>query len=129
MKEVNLRADVEEIRKVCTDEAAAYKGLENHESVSDGVGEYVKDQAHANGIESHWSMLKRGHDGTYHHMSLKHLGRYIPEYLGRHNDRPLDAIEQMQNMMRGLNNGKLRYADLTEKDALPLSAWGTTQSR
>ena len=67
-------------------------------------------------------MLKRGHDGTYHHMSLKHLGRYIPEFSGRHNDRPLDTIEQMQNMVRGLNNGKLRYADVTEKDTLPLSA-------
>ena len=101
--------------KVYTDEAAAYKGLENHESVSHGVGEYVKGQAHTNGIESHWSMLKRGYDGTYHHMSLKHLGRYISEFSGRHNDRPLDTIEQMGNMVRGLNGRQLRYADLIDK--------------
>ena len=98
--------------KVYTDEAAAYKGLENHEAVSHGVGEYVKGQAHTNGIESHWSMLKRGYDGTYHHMSLKHLGRYISEFSGRHNDRPMDTIDQMTNMVRGLNNRQLRYADL-----------------
>ena len=101
--------------KVYTDEAAAYKGLLNHESVSHSVGEYVKDQAHTNGIESFWSMLKRGYDGTYHHMSLQHLGRYIGEFSGRHNDRPADTIEQMQNMVRGLNNRRLRYADLTAK--------------
>ncbi len=98
--------------KVYTDEAAAYKGLENHESVSHGVGEYVKGQAHTNGIESHWSMLKRGHDGTYHHMSLKHLGRYISEFSGRHNDRPLDTIDQMVNMVRGLEGRRLKYKDL-----------------
>ena len=108
--------------KVYTDEAAAYKGLENHESVSHGVGEYVKGQAHTNGIESHWSMLKRGYDGTYHHMSLKHLPRYISEFSGRHNDRPLDTIEQMGNMVRGLNGRQLRYSDLTAKVSLPLSA-------
>ena len=101
--------------KVYTDEAAAYKGLLNHESVSHSVGEYVKDQAHTNGIESFWSMLKRGYDGTYHHMSLQHLGRYIGEFSGRHNDRPADTIEQMQNMVLGLNNRRLRYADLTAK--------------
>ena len=104
--------------KVYTDEAAAYKGLENHESVSHGVGEYVKGQAHTNGIESHWSMLKRGHDGTYHHLSLKHLGRYISEFSGRHNDRPLDTIEQMGNMVRGLNGRSLGTQTLSTNSLL-----------
>ena len=75
----------------------------------------MKDQAHTNGIESFWSMLKRGYDGTYHHMSLQHLGRYIGEFSGRHNDRPADTIEQMQNMVQGLNKRRLRYSDLTAK--------------
>ena len=48
---------------VYTDEATAYKGLEgvNHESVKHSVGEYVDGQAHTNGLESFWSMLKRGY--------------------------------------------------------------------
>ena len=75
----------------------------------------MKDQARTNGIESFWSMLKRSYDGTYHHMSLQHLGRYIGEFSGRHNDRPADTIEQMQNMVRGLNKRRLRYSDLTAK--------------
>ena len=32
-----------------------------HEAVKHSVGEYVRDMAHTNGIESFWSMLKRAH--------------------------------------------------------------------
>lgn len=74
---------------VYTDEAAAYAGLPNRESLSQGVGEYVKGQAHINGMESFWSMLKRGYVGTYHRMSPEHLGRYVGEFEGRHNTRDL----------------------------------------
>ena len=91
--------------------AAAYKGLLNHESVAHSVGEYVRGQAHTNGMESFWSTLKRGYDGVYHHMSLKHLGRYVGEFSGRYNDRPSDTLEQMKKILRGLENRRLRYED------------------
>ena len=57
---------------VYTDEAAAYTGLANRQAVAHGVGEYVNGQAHINGMESFWSMLKRGYVGTYHRMSPEH---------------------------------------------------------
>ena len=38
-------------------------------------GQYVDGDAHTNGIESFWSMLKRGYIGTYHTWSFKHLHR------------------------------------------------------
>ena len=43
---------VEHIRpgsKVYTDDAAAYRGLPNHETVKHSVSEYVNGQAHTNG--------------------------------------------------------------------------------
>ena len=64
------------------------------------------------GLESFWAGLKRGYHSTYHHMSPKHLGRYVSEFSGRHNDRPSDTIDQMTNMAQGLTGKKLRYKDL-----------------
>ena len=43
--------------------------------------------AHTNGLESFWSLMKRGYHGTYHQMSPKHLPRYVGEFSGRHHDR------------------------------------------
>lgn len=98
---------------VYTDEHASYQGLPfPHETVSHSVSEYVRGQAHTNGLESFWAMLKRGYHGTYHHMSAKHLSRYVGEFEGRHNDRPSDTIDQMRHMAKGMEGKRLRYADL-----------------
>lgn len=104
---------------VFTDEHGAYRRLpRNHEAVRHGVGEYVRGQAHTNGIESFWSLLKRGYHGTFHHVSAKHLDRYVAEFAGRHNARPLDTAEQMRSTVRGIVGKRLEYADLVA-DALP----------
>ena len=98
---------------VYTDDAAGYKGMPfDHEAVNHSISEYVRDQAHTNGIESFWAMLKRGYHGTYHHMSAKHLGRYVGEFSGRHNNRPADTIDQMQATAQGMVGKRLRYQDL-----------------
>ena len=97
---------------VYTDGETGYVGLQHHEAVRHSVGEYVRDQAHTNGIESFWSLLKRGYYGTYHKMSPKHLGRYVGEFAGRHNQRELDTLVQMRAMVRGMEQKRLRYTDL-----------------
>ena len=101
--------------KVYTDDAAAYNALDpwfDHEAVNHSVGEYVRGQAHTNGIESFWSMLKRGYQGTYHHMSAKHLGRYVTEFAGRHNVREADTADQMVNVVAAMAGKRLMYRDL-----------------
>ena len=57
-------------------------------------------------------MMKRGYHGTYHKMSPKHLGRYVGEFEGRHNQRPTDTIAQMRSMVRSTEGKRLRYKDL-----------------
>ena len=104
--------NVEPGAKVYTDDHGGYVGLPNHETVRHSVKEYVNGQAHTNGIESFWSMLKRGYIGTYHKMSKKHLGRYVDEFAGRHNVRTSDTIDQMIAMVRGMDGKRLRYSDL-----------------
>ena len=97
---------------VYTDEHAAYRGLPNHAAVKHGVGQYVDGQAHTNGIESFWAMLKRGYHGTYHQVSAKHLQRYVDEFSGRHNVRNLDTLDQMVAVAKGLDGKRLKYREL-----------------
>ena len=104
--------NVEPGAKVYTDDHGGYVGLPNHETVRHSVKEYVNGQAHTNGIESFWSMLKRGYIGTYHRMSPKHLDRYVGEFSGRHNQREDDTIDQMEAMVQGMDGKRLRYKDL-----------------
>ena len=108
---------------VYTDDAKAYKGLPfKHESVKHSIGEYVKNQAHSNGIESFWSMLKRAHKGTFHKISPKHLDRYVQEFAGRQNVREFDTIGQMQNVVAGMVGRQLGYRDLIADNGLSNAA-------
>jgi transposase-like protein len=104
---------------VYTDDHRAYQGIPfDHKSVNHGVSEYVRNQVHVNGLESFWALLKRGYHGTYHHMSVKHLERYVNEFAGRFNDRPSDTIDQMVHMVQGMDGKQLRYRDLTAGNSL-----------
>ena len=49
------------------------------EAVKRPAKEYVNGMAHTNGIESVWALLKRSINGTWRHVSIKHLQRYIDE--------------------------------------------------
>ncbi|MYA97887.1 MAG: IS1595 family transposase [Nitrospinae bacterium] len=109
-----IKDNVKEGAKVYTDDHASYQDMPgfDHEAVKHSVGEYVREQAHTNGVESFWAMLKRAHKGTFHKMSHKHLERYVNEFAGRHNIRPLDTIDQMESIVSGMHGKRLRYDDL-----------------
>ena len=57
-------------------------------------------------------MLKRGYVGTYHQMSVKHLPRYVGEFAGRHNHRPMDTADQMAEVVKGMDGKRLTYQTL-----------------
>ena len=106
--------------KIFTDELKSYFNLYynfNHKTVNHSQGEYVnynfsKDKVHTNGIESFWSMFKRGCIGTYHQFSKKHLHRYIAEFAGRFNIRKLDTLAQMESVAFNFIGKKLQYNSL-----------------
>ena len=110
-----VRNRIAEGAQVYTDEAPMYRDLPNHTAVRHSTGEYVRGQAHTNGMESFWAMLKRGFEGTYHQMSEKHLGRYVAEFEGRHNDRTEDTEDQLVALAASMEGKRLRYADLIAK--------------
>ena len=117
-----VAARVELGATIYTDELASYRGLPNHATVNHGVGRYVSEQAHVNGMESFWALMKRGYYGTYHRMSPKHLDRYVDEFSGRHNSRCADTMDQMNGVARSMVGRRLRYRDLIKPNGRPSGA-------
>ena len=108
---------------VYTDEASAYGGLKrrfNHDSVKHSISEYVRGNVHTNGMESVWSILKRSIHGTWHHVSPKHLGKYVNEATFRLNDGncEVDTIERMESLAGQIGNKRLPYAKLVRRNGL-----------
>ena len=102
-----------------TDEAAAYADLGTlfyqHEAVNHGAGEYVRGNVTVNGIESAWAVLKRGIIGVYHHVTPKHLGRYVHEFTFRLNDANVrrHTLARLDSLIAMTVGRRLTYAGLT----------------
>jgi hypothetical protein len=79
-----------------TDDFTSYNILDKnkkyiHFTVAHSAGQYSAGGGiHTNGIEGHWSILKRMYYGTYHHFSEKYMQRYVDEASFRNNHREDD---------------------------------------
>ncbi len=110
-----IKAVVPKGATVYTDNHRSYLGMTGytHEAVNHSVGEYVRNQAHTNGIESFWALLKRGYYGIYHHMSVKHLHRYVNEFAFRHNTSQVSTMDFIGLTIERMDNRRLTYKELT----------------
>jgi hypothetical protein len=101
-----------------TDEAAAYAGvgklLFKHETVNHSAGEYARGKVHVNSIESVWAVMKRGLLGVYHHVTPKHLGRYVDEFTFRLNEGDVKrhTLARLNSMIAATAGRRLTYAGL-----------------
>src|SRR6266851_3273553 len=73
--------------------------------VIDHARSYAMGDIHTNTIESAFSLLKRGVYGTFHEVSIKHLGRYCDEFSYRFNRRE-QQLQMFDETVKGLLNGK-----------------------
>jgi transposase len=76
---------------VYTDEAPSYNALPvsgyEHRRVHHSAKVYVGADAHTNGIEGFWSLVKNGLRRVNHSVSAKYLQTYLDEYSLRYNRR------------------------------------------
>ncbi len=74
---------------------------------------YAIGDNHTNSIENAFSLLKRGVYGTYHKVSIKHLGRYCDEFSFRFNRRG-EHLQMFDATLKNLTRGEaLPYKKLT----------------
>lgn len=116
-----IQKTVEKGSTLYTDDHGAYRGIERksyrHEALNHSANEYVKGMAHTNGIESVWAILKRGLTGTFHHVSVKHLDRYVNEFTFRLNEGncAVDTTDRMAALFGAMPGKRITYKELTEK--------------
>ncbi len=85
-----------------------------HETVDHSQDEYARDtehgRAYTNTAEGFFSQMKRSIDGTYHHVSVRHLPRYLAEFDYRYNTRKEKDEERTVKAIRQTTGKRLRYA-------------------
>jgi transposase-like protein len=81
----------------------------NHHTVDHKKREYVRGNVHTNTLEGWFSLLKRGINGTFHHVSEKHLDRYIDEFVHRYNWREMDDVQRTIKAIKGAPGKRLYY--------------------
>jgi transposase-like protein len=99
-----------------TDEATAYMNIgwnfASHGSVTHSRHEYVRGDVHTNTIEGFFSILKRGINGVYHHVSEAHLHRYLAEFDFRYSNREklgVNDTERAARALKGAAGKRLTY--------------------
>lgn len=112
-----VRSNAPEGAIAVTDQHSGYLGLNSegftHKHVNHSVGEYIRDNAHTNGIESFWALLKRGYYGIFHHMREKHLHRYVNEFSFRHNTAQISTMDFIEATIDRMADKRLTYEGLT----------------
>ncbi|MEX2142973.1 MAG: IS1595 family transposase [Anaerolineales bacterium] len=122
----NLRAIMREQitpdSHIMTDDFGAYSSLVedflHHDLVNHSRKQYVRGEAHVNTLEGWFSLLKRGINGTYHHVSPQHLDRYIGEFQFRYNARKIKDGDRAIKAMKGAEGKRLVYRDAIKKKGL-----------
>lgn len=99
-----------------TDELRMYRkiGREflSHETVNHSKKEYARGNVTTNTVEGYFAIFKRGLMGTFHHISAKHLQRYMEEFDFRYNNRSslgVNDTERAATLLKGIGGKRLTY--------------------
>lgn len=108
-----IRANVHLNTRMVTDDLHAYHGLDmgfaKHDTINHSAKKYVVGDIHTNTVEGVFSLLKRGIDGAFHHISKGHLHRYCSEFEFRYNRRKMSDGERAADIITGAEGKRLTY--------------------
>jgi transposase-like protein len=114
-----IRENVESSATVNTDDFNVYKGLDKefagHDVIRHKSGYYSRREdgriITTNAVEGFFAILKRGVNGTFHHISREHLHRYLSEFDFRYSTRKLRDGERTALAIKGIEGKRLMLKD------------------
>jgi transposase-like protein len=111
-----LEAQLKEGGFFYTDDSNVYRAVKPRyrptATVIHSAKEYVRGDVHTNTVEGYFSILKRGITGVYHHVSQKHLKRYLAEFDFRYSNRVklgVNDVERADRTLKGIVGKRLTY--------------------
>jgi len=112
MEFASMAIQLDAVDVIYTDQLSSYhifNGVWDHKAVNHKLC-YIDGDIHTNGIEGFWSLLKRGITGSFHHVSAKHLPRYLDEFMWRFNNRRSENV--FAALLGNCERSPLSYAQL-----------------
>lgn len=113
---VAIQANANTQSRLLSDERSAYTmigwNFAEHHAVNHQRQEYVRGDIHTNTVEGYFSVLKRGLDGIYQHVSEAHLHRYLSEFDFRYSNREklgVDDVSRANRALIGTKGKRLTY--------------------
>ena len=99
-----------------TDEWRGYAGIGayfagGHHTVRHSAGEYARHGVHTNTAEGFFALLKRGIHGSFHHISVQHMPKYLNEFSFRWNLRKVTDEVRTEEAIKGGEGKRLMYRD------------------
>lgn len=116
-----LVSQVDNATMLCTDDAGQYRHMGrdfSHEVVNHSAEEYVRGTAHTNTVEGYFSILKRGINGCYFHVSPAHLHRYLAEFDFRYSNRAALGINDTDRTVAAIKSARGRRLAYRQPDTL-----------
>lgn len=113
LKETVL-AHVDPSARLMTDENQSYTGIGRefaggHETVNHSRHEYARGDATTNTVEGFFGLFKRGVMGSFHHISEKHMDRYLDEFSFRWDLRKATDGERTVEAIKAAEGKRLMY--------------------
>jgi transposase-like protein len=110
-----VRPIVDKSATIVTDSHLSYEGIDKHFAAHHTVDhskEYVRAVImHTNFAESYHALLKRGLIGSFHHVSEKHLPKYLSEFDFKWNSRHGTDAERTEAAIVGAAGKRMTYRE------------------
>jgi transposase-like protein len=114
-----LNQHIESGARIMTDTSTVLHGAihpRKHDQVNHSANEYGRYEdgvcISTNSVEGFFSLLKRGINGTYHHVGSQHLHRYLSEFDFRYNTRQITDGERSCRLVDKVSGKRLTYQAL-----------------